>query len=344
MVSEDFPRGGNGFFAEIRPGSRVAGYLLEEQVGRGGMAVVFRAVDELLERRVALKFLAPALAADQAFRQRFIRKSRAAAFVDDPHIIPVHAAREAGGVLFIAMRWVPGGDVRALMDEVGPLPAEQATEIISQVASALDSAHAAGLVHRDVKPANMLVDRRPDRPDHVYLSDFGLTKGTLTLSSPALTKFGEYLGTPLYTAPEQIQSRTMDGRADQYALACAAFEMLAGEPAFQRDHQGPHATRRAPPRVAAQLLSAAPGRAPHAPRPPGARSGSNPAPPARGRSRAGLPGPAPGKPARTATAIRAAGRFARGRPLILAVERHRLEAGTQPSARPAATSSSRLRR
>jgi len=201
------------------------------------MAVVFRAVDERLERRVALKFLAPALAADQAFRQRFMRESRAAAFVDDPHIIPVHAAGEAGGVLFIAMRWVAGGDLRALMDEVGPLPEPQAAAIISQVASALDAAHAAGLVHRDVKPANMLVDRRPDRPHHVYLSDFGVSKGTLTLSSPALTKFGEYLGTPLYTAPEQIQGHTVDGRADQYALACTAFEMLAGEPAFQRDHQ-----------------------------------------------------------------------------------------------------------
>ena len=234
-MSDDFPRDWGGFTTGIGPGSRVAGYLLEEQVGAGGMAVVFRAVDERLGRRVALKFLAPALAVDQVFRQRFVRESRAAAHVDDPHIIPVHAAGEVGGVLFIAMRWVPGGDLRALMGEVGPLPARQAAAIISQVASALDAAHAAGLLHRDVKPANVLVDRRPDRPDHVYLSDFGLSKGTPTLSSPALTRFGEFLGTPLYTAPEQIQSRTVDGRADQYALACTAFEMLAGEPAFQRD-------------------------------------------------------------------------------------------------------------
>jgi len=236
MVGQGF-WGGGQLAVGIAPGSRIAGYLLEEQIGRGGMAVVFRAVDERLGRRVALKFLNPAWAADEAFRQRFIRESRAAAFVEDPHIIPVHAAGEAGGMLFIAMRLVPSGDVRTLLNQVGPLPADQAAAIVSQVASALDAAHAAGLVHRDVKPANMLVDRRPGRPDHVYLSDFGLSKGKVTSSSPALTKFGEYLGTPLYTAPEQVQGSTVDGRADQYSLACAAFEMLAGEPAFRRDHQ-----------------------------------------------------------------------------------------------------------
>jgi serine/threonine-protein kinase len=211
----------------------VAGYLLEEQVGAGGMAVVFRAVDERLGRLVALKILAPGLAADRAFRQRFIRESRAAATVDDPHIVPVYEAGEAAGVLFIAMRLVPGRDARTLLYQEGPLPAGRVAAIVSPVASALDAAHAAGLVHRDVKPANMLVDVRPDRPDHVYLSDFGLSKGAL--ASAGLTGSGQFLGTPSYIAPEQIQGSAVDGRTDQYGLACAAFELLAGGPPFERD-------------------------------------------------------------------------------------------------------------
>jgi serine/threonine protein kinase len=213
--------------------SRIAGYRLEQQIGAGGMAVVYRAVDERLGRRVALKILAPALAADEAFRQRFIRESRAAAAVDDPHIIPVYEAGEADGVLFIAMRFVPGGDVRTLVRQHGPMAPARAVEIISAVASALDAAHAAGLVHRDVKPANMLIDARPDRPDHVYLSDFGLSKGAM--SSSRLTGTGLFLGTADYAAPEQIGGRSVDGRTDQYALACAAFELLAGAPPFQHD-------------------------------------------------------------------------------------------------------------
>ena len=157
-------------------GSRIAGYLLEEEAGAGGMAVVFRALDERLDRRVALKVLAPWMAANEDFRRRFLREAKAAAAVDDPHIIPVYEAGEAGGVLFISMRYVSGGDVRTLLRRDGPLPPARAMAIISPVASALDAAHGAGLVHRDVKLANMLVDARPGRPDHVYLSDFGLTK------------------------------------------------------------------------------------------------------------------------------------------------------------------------
>ncbi|MGD0376891.1 MAG: protein kinase [Streptosporangiaceae bacterium] len=220
--------------AGLVAGSRVAGYLLEEQVGAGGMAVVFRARDERLGRLVALKVLAPALAQDAVFRQRFIRESRAAAAVDDPHIIPVFEAGEAGGVLFIAMRYVPGGDVRTLLQREGPLPAGRAAAIISAVASALDAAHVAGLVHRDVKPANMLVDTRVGRPDHVYLSDFGLSKTALAATT-GLTGAGLFLGTLDYISPEQLQARPVDGRTDQYGLACAAFELLAGSPPFQRD-------------------------------------------------------------------------------------------------------------
>jgi len=217
----------------LAAGSVVAGYRLEEQIGQGGMAVVFRAVDEQLGRRVALKVLSETLAGDDGFRQRFIRESRAAAAVDDPHIIPVYGAGEAGGVLYIAMRFVPGGDVRSLVRREGPLQPDRVAAIISPVASALDAAHAAGLVHRDVKPANMLLDARPGRPDHVYLSDFGLSKAWQ--GSTGLTGSGLFLGTVDYAAPEQLEGRAVDGRADQYALACAAFELLAGEPPFRRD-------------------------------------------------------------------------------------------------------------
>ncbi|HET7014606.1 MAG TPA: serine/threonine-protein kinase [Streptosporangiaceae bacterium] len=221
--------------AQFGAGSKIAGYVIEEKIGQGGMAVVFRAHDERLDRTVALKLLAPALAEDEAFRQRFIRESRAAAAVDDPHIIPVYDAGEASGGLFIAMRFVRGGDVRSLLDRAGPLPVERVMAIVSQAASALDSAHAKGLVHRDVKPANMLLDRDrdDDRPDHVYLADFGLSK--LSLQSTGLTDTGTFLGTLDYIAPEQIEGKLVDGRADQYSLACAAFELLTGSTPFRRE-------------------------------------------------------------------------------------------------------------
>ncbi|HJZ00263.1 MAG TPA: serine/threonine-protein kinase, partial [Streptosporangiaceae bacterium] len=177
--------------ARLDGGSRLAGYRLEERIGAGGMAVVFRARDMRLDRTVALKVLIPALAMDGDFRERFLRESRAAAAVDDPHIIPVYEAGEADGVLFIAMRFVAGGDLRTVIRREGPLPAHRAASFISPVASALDAAHAAGLVHRDVKPANILVDTRPGRPDHVYLSDFGLSKDAL--ASVGLTGAGHFL-------------------------------------------------------------------------------------------------------------------------------------------------------
>jgi len=228
-VSEDFRVHLTGF----RAGSLIAGYWLEAPVGAGGMAAVFRARDERLNRLVALKILVPALAADAAFRRRFIAESRAAAAVDDPHIIPIYEAGEADGVLFIAMRFVVAGDLRGVLEREGPLPLDRAAGFLSPVASALDAAHRAGLVHRDVKPANILVDAQEDRPDHVYLSDFGVSKGAV--SSVSLTGAGQFLGTPDYSAPEQIQGLSVDGRADQYALACVAYEMLAGVVPFERD-------------------------------------------------------------------------------------------------------------
>jgi DNA-binding beta-propeller fold protein YncE/tRNA A-37 threonylcarbamoyl transferase component Bud32 len=219
---------------EFAIGSRLAGYRLDAQIGRGGMAVVYRAYDPRLDRRVALKVLAPELARDESFRQRFIRESRAAAAVDHPNIIPVFEAGESEGVLFIAMRYVDGGDVGALIRPGAPLPATRVLGIITQVASALDAAHARGLVHRDVKPGNMLLDASA-AADHVYLSDFGLSKQSL--SSSHLTATGQFLGTLDYVAPEQIEGRLVDGRSDLYALACATFELLSGSPPFQREER-----------------------------------------------------------------------------------------------------------
>jgi serine/threonine protein kinase len=206
-----------------------------EEIGRGGMAVVYRARDVRLGRWVALKVLAGDLARDDAFRRRFIRESRAAAAVDHPNIIPIFDAGEAGGVLFIAMRYVGGQDVHSLLNRAGPLPPARAAGIVAQVAAALDAAHACGLVHRDVKPANMLLGGLAEdgSEDHTYLSDFGISKTSQATTNLTLT--GQVLGTLNYLAPEQIEGRAVDGRADAYSLACAAFEMLAGAPPFRRD-------------------------------------------------------------------------------------------------------------
>jgi serine/threonine protein kinase len=215
----------------IAAGSQIAGYTIEEQIGRGGMAVVYRASDRRLNRPVALKILAPELASDEGYRQRFLREMRAAAAVDHPNIVPVFDAGEADGALFIAMRFVDGQDVRTMLETSGRLPAARACRLIAQAASALDAAHANGLVHRDVKPGNMLIGRA--HPDHLYLSDFGLSKQRV--SSAPLTLTGQFMGTLDYMAPEQIEGNPIDGRADLYALACTAFEMLAGQPPYQRD-------------------------------------------------------------------------------------------------------------
>ena len=209
------------------PGDTIAGYRLEEQIGQGGMAVVYRARDERLRRPVALKVLSPDLASDAEFRTRFIRESRAAAAVDHPNIIPVYDAGEVRGFLFIAMRYVPGGDVRSLLADGRGLEPGRAWKLISQIASALDAAHQHGLIHRDVKPANMLLEN-----DHVYLSDFGISRLAVTSH---LTTAGQLVGTLDYIAPESIKSQPIDGRADQYSLACTAFELLTGHPPFHAD-------------------------------------------------------------------------------------------------------------
>jgi serine/threonine-protein kinase len=206
----------------------VAGYLIEELVGTGGMAAVFRARDERLGRMVALKVLA----GDEAVRKRFAGEALAAAAVDHPHIIPVYAAGEADGYQYIAMRFVAGDDLQAVIRREGAVPPRRATAYISPVASALDAAHEAGLVHRDVKPANILVDARPAEPEHVYLSDFGLARRMRSASVGGLTLPGTLLGTPDYMAPEQASGRPVDGRADQYALACVTYQLLSGAVPF----------------------------------------------------------------------------------------------------------------
>jgi Protein kinase domain len=222
---------------------RIADYRLDGYLGQGVAAVVYLAQDERSGRNVALKVLTPELARDDAFRAQFLHEARAAAAVNHPHIIPVYAAGEANGSLYLAMHYVPGGDARSLLNRFGPLPFAWAWTIIAQVASALDAAHAHGLIHRDVKPSNMLLDTErgadggTSRPadgsfDHVYLSDFG-TSTNVPPGEVAAT--GQFAGALDYVAPEQIEGRAVDGRADLYALASAGFELLCGTPPFGQD-------------------------------------------------------------------------------------------------------------
>ncbi len=216
-------------------GHQIAGYLVESVIGRGGMAVVYEARDLRLDRRVALKLLAPELARNDTFRRRFAHESKVAATIEHPHIVPVFEAGEADGLLYIAMRLVEGPDLRVMLDRTGPLPLDTAARITGQVASALDAAHAHDLVHRDVKPGNILIAPGADRdhPEHAYLTDFGLMKKSLSLTG--FTTDGQFVGTVAYVAPEQISGKPVDGRCDVYGLGCVVYEALTGEPPFQRD-------------------------------------------------------------------------------------------------------------
>jgi serine/threonine protein kinase len=232
-MAGDVTRRGHRVPTRLGPGSRIADYVIEEQIGAGGMAVVFRARDEVLGRLAAVKVLSPELVTDADFRVRFLRESRAIAAVDEPHILPVYAAGESDGVLYIATRFVAGGDLARLLHRSGgTLSPERAAALIAQVAAALDAACAIGLVHRDVKPGNVLIDTVPGRPEHAYLSDFGLTKADSSMTG--LTAAGSFLGTPDYCAPEQISGQPVNGRADQYALGCVAFHLLTGTVPFPR--------------------------------------------------------------------------------------------------------------
>ena len=213
---------------EIRIGSEFVGYRIDELIGRGGMGVAYRAYDLRLKRTVALKLMAPELALDQRFRERFSREAELAMSLEHPNVVPIHDAGDVGGRLYLAMRLVEGTDLGALLHAEGALAPARALAMCSQVANALDAAHASGLVHRDVKPSNVLLDAR----EHVYLADFGLTRRLDEQGGPAGE--GRSVGTPAYLAPEQIEGGSVDGRADVYSLGCLLYECLTGEAPFAR--------------------------------------------------------------------------------------------------------------
>jgi serine/threonine-protein kinase len=214
------------------PGNEIAGFRLEELIGRGGMGAVYRATDVRLGRSVALKLLTPELAESERFRERFLRESQLASSLDHPHIVPIYAAGDADGHLYLAMRYVADDDLRRLIAREAPLDPHRALRLVEQVGDALDAAHERGLVHRDVKPGNILIAGSGGR-EHCYLTDFGLTKQTTSISG--LTGTGELVGTIEYVSPEQIRGERVDGRSDVYSLACVLYECLSGERPFARD-------------------------------------------------------------------------------------------------------------
>ena len=208
-------------------------YRLEHLIGRGGMGEVHRAWDTRRGRTVALKRLPAPLAGDPEFQARFRRESALAAQLSEPHIIPIHDFGEINGTLFIDMRLVDGTDLASVVKSEGPMAPRRAIGILAQVAGALDAAHAAGLVHRDVKPSNVLV-RGHDEDEFAYLIDFGIARAAAgQTSGPALTLTGATLGTLDYMAPERFENRPVDGRADVYSLACMLFELLTGAAPFR---------------------------------------------------------------------------------------------------------------
>jgi predicted Ser/Thr protein kinase len=215
----------------VNPGDEFGPYRIESTLGRGGMGTVYLATHERLQRRVAVKVIATALADDPEFRARFLRESRLAASLDHPHVIPIYDADEVDGVLFLAMRYVAGPSLQDLIRERAPLSAGETLRIAEQIGGALDAAHAADLIHRDVKPANILLS---ESDGHSYLCDFGLAKRT---SSMAVTHAGSFLGTVDYCSPEQIRGEALDGRADVYSLGCVLYHCLAGEPPYARESE-----------------------------------------------------------------------------------------------------------
>jgi len=213
------------------PGATVAGYRIEALIGRGGMGAVYRAKEEGLAREVALKVIAPELAQDARFRERFLRESQIAGSLDHPHVIPIYQAGEEDGLLYLAMRYVEGADLAKLLAEEGALGPRRVLALLSQVADALDAAHARGLVHRDVKPSNVLIGSAAGK-EHCYLGDFGLTKRAGSLSGVSVA--GDIVGTLEYVAPEQITGEPVGQRADVYSLGCVLYECLTGQGPFPR--------------------------------------------------------------------------------------------------------------
>jgi serine/threonine protein kinase len=213
--------------SRTRIGTQVAGFRIESVLGRGGMSVVYVAEQVRLGRKVALKVLTTELAWDEQFRERFVRESQIAAAIDHPNIIPIYDAGEDDGLLYIAMRFVEGPDLKEVLKR-GNLGVGRTIFLIEQIASALDAAHAHSLVHRDVKPGNILLE---ETTDHAYLTDFGVAKQT---TARGLTSTGHFLGTVEYAAPEQIEGGPVDARTDVYALGCVLYECLTSTPPFSQ--------------------------------------------------------------------------------------------------------------
>ncbi|HEV7752338.1 MAG TPA: serine/threonine-protein kinase [Baekduia sp.] len=214
--------------ADLETGSEFAGCRIEGVLGRGGMGVIYRATELRLGRPVALKLIATEQAYDPDVRERFEREARMTASIEHPNVVPVYAAGEEDGHLYLVMRYVPGTDLHALLRREGRLAPLRAASIVAQVGDALDAAHAAGLVHRDVKPANILI-----AGDHAYLSDFGITR--VQSSETRITDSGNWIGTVDFMAPEHLRSEPTDARADVYGLGCVLFTALTGTPPFRRD-------------------------------------------------------------------------------------------------------------
>jgi serine/threonine protein kinase len=214
-------------------GTDVAGYTVESVLGSGAMGVVYVARQRSPERRVALKLITPAFANDEVFRRRFLREATAAAAIEHPHILPVYAAGESNGTLFMAMRLIDGRDLREILRGSPELPLERVERVVGQVGGALDAAHGRGLIHRDVKPGNVLVTEQPDAEDadFCYLMDFGVSTWTAS-SAATITATGQMVGTANYMAPEQIEGGGVDGRTDLYSLGCVLYECLTGSAPF----------------------------------------------------------------------------------------------------------------
>jgi serine/threonine protein kinase len=217
----------------VRTGTVVAGFRVGSPIGEGAMGTVYLAEDGS-GQRVALKLLSPELARDERFRQRFLRESSVAAGLEHPHIVPTLASGEEGAFLYLAMQYVEGSDLREVLRAEGRLEPARALNLIRQVADALDAAHSAGLVHRDVKPGNILVADEPEG-EHAYVCDFGLARHVSSVSS--LTGERGFVGTIDYVPPEQIEGGAIDARADVYSLGCVLFECLTGERPFERDSE-----------------------------------------------------------------------------------------------------------
>jgi serine/threonine protein kinase len=216
----------------LAPGTTIAGYEVESVVGSGGVGVLYRARQLRLNRPVALKLVEPDIAADPLIRERLRREARTVAALDHPNVVPLYEAGEENGAVYIVTRWIDGTELGALIRRDHPVRPARAARIAAQMASALEVAHEKGLIHRDVKPSNAIVTEE----DHVYITDFGLTKRAASMSG--FTAAGQMLGTIDYAAPEQIEGGEAGPRGDVYGLACVLYEILTGAAPFAGETGG----------------------------------------------------------------------------------------------------------